>query len=118
MNIEKYKNLVETLPKESEELWFEYNLEVNKILQENQELKINCNIGNENLNFYREENKKLINQQKEFIEYMENEINKWHYNYDSYNFEYEMDEPIAEELLEEILSKYKEIIGVNNENNT
>ena len=39
MDKEKYKNLIETLPKESEELWFEYNLEVNKILQENQKYK-------------------------------------------------------------------------------
>ena len=36
---DKYTKLIETLPKESEELWFEYNLEVNKILQENQKLK-------------------------------------------------------------------------------
>ena len=39
MDKEKYKNLIETLPKESEELWFEYNLEVNKILQENKKYK-------------------------------------------------------------------------------
>jgi hypothetical protein len=32
----KYKKLVDTLPKESEDLWFEYNLAVNKIIQENQ----------------------------------------------------------------------------------
>ena len=35
----KYKKLVDTLPKESEDLWFEYNLAVNKIIQENQQLK-------------------------------------------------------------------------------
>lgn len=34
----KYKKLVNTLPKESEDLWFEYNLAVNKIIQENQQL--------------------------------------------------------------------------------
>ena len=27
--------------------------------QENQQLKVNCNIGNENLNFYRQENQQL-----------------------------------------------------------
>lgn len=52
-----------------------------------------------------------LNQQKEFIKYLEEEINKWHYNYDSYNFEYEMAEPPAEELLENALSRFKEIIG-------
>lgn len=53
----------------------------------------------------------LHNQQKEFIEYLENEINKWHYNYDNYTYEYELEEPTAEELLQTVLSKYKEIIG-------
>ena len=51
------------------------------------------------------------NQQKEFIEYLENEISKWHYNYDSNTYEYELEEPPAEELLVSALSKYKEIIG-------
>ena len=51
------------------------------------------------------------NQQKEFIEYLENEISKWHYNYDSNTYEYELEEPPAEELLVSSLSKYKEIIG-------
>ena len=54
----KYEKLVDTLPKESEDLWFEYNLAVNRIIQENKELKRNCNIGNENLSFYRQENKR------------------------------------------------------------
>lgn len=36
---DKYKKLVDTLPKESEDLWFEYNLAVNKIIQENHQLK-------------------------------------------------------------------------------
>lgn len=53
-------------------------------------------------------------QQKEFIKYLEDEINKWHYNYDSYNYEYEVEEPTAEELANKILQKYKEIIGGNN----
>lgn len=51
------------------------------------------------------------NQQKEFIKYLENEISKWHYNYDSNTYEYELEEPPAEELLVSSLSKYKEIIG-------
>lgn len=50
---------------------------------------------------------KLLNQQKEFIEYLENEIdicNDW----DRYKIL----------VVNEILSKYKEIIGVSDENNT
>ena len=54
---------------------------------------------------------KFRTQQKEFIKYLEDEINKWHYNYDSYNYKYEVEEPTAEELANEILQKYKEIIG-------
>ena len=46
------------------------------------------------------------NRQKEFINYLENEINKWNYNY-----EYEVEEPTAEELANKILQKYKRIIG-------
>lgn len=53
----------------------------------------------------------LETQQKEFIKYLEDEINKWNYNYDSYNYEYEVEEPTAEELANKILQKYKRIIG-------
>ncbi len=53
----------------------------------------------------------MKNQQKEFIEYLEEEISKWHYNYDSNTYEYELEEPPAEELLVSALSKYKSIIG-------
>lgn len=55
---------------------------------------------------------KVEKQQKEFIKYLEDEINKWNYNYDSYNYEYEVEEPTAEELANKILQKYKRIIGV------
>ena len=68
-------------------------------------------LQNERVPYTNEYVAKLENQQKEFIEYMENEINKWHYNYDSYTYEYELEEPTAEELLQTVLSKYKEIIG-------
>lgn len=51
------------------------------------------------------------NQQKEFINYLEEETSKWHNNYDSYNYEYEIEEPTAEELVNEILQKYRSIIG-------
>ena len=54
---------------------------------------------------------KIETQQKEFIKYLEDEMSKWHNNYDSYNYEYEVEEPTAEELINKILQKYKEIIG-------
>lgn len=54
-------------------------------------------------------------QQKEFIKYLEDETSKWHNNYDSYNYEYEIEEPTAEELVNEILQKYKSIIRVSDE---
>lgn len=57
------------------------------------------------------------NQQKEFIKYLEDETSKWRNNYDSYNYEYEIEEPTAEELVNEILQKYREIIGVSDEIN-
>lgn len=55
-------------------------------------------------------------QQKAFIKYLEDETSKWHNNYDSYNCEYEVEEPTAEELANKILQKYKSIIGVSDEN--
>lgn len=83
------------LKKQFEELkdkinWYE-NFEINKTIDD---LRIKHN-----------------NQQKEFIKYLEEEISKWHYNYDSNNYEYELEEPPAEELLVSALSKYQEIIG-------
>lgn len=70
---------------------------------------------------------KLENQQKEFIEYLENEI----YSIEpkgtgiNYNCEYDSEEDYISAMKEqsklntfkEILSKYKEIIGVSDENN-
>lgn len=58
------------------------------------------------------EKDKKETQQKEFIKYLEDEISKWHNNYDSYNYEHEVEEPTAEELVNEILQKYKKIIGL------
>lgn len=70
-----------------------------------------------------DENNKLINQQKEFIKYLEEEILKntpkarWkHYNEDGFN-DYDVENGYYIEnqpvnvTLKEILSKYKEIIG-------
>ena len=74
-----------------------------------------------------DENIKYKNQQKEFILYLENEI----YSIEpkgtgiNYNCEYDSEEDYISAMkeqsklntLKEILSKYKEIIGVSNENN-
>ena len=54
----------------------------------------------------------LETQKKEFINYLEEETSKWHNNYDNYNYEYEIEEPTAEELIKKILQKYKEIMGL------
>ena len=74
-----------------------------------------------------EENTKLINQQKKFIDYLENGI----YSIEpkgtgiNYNCEYDseedyinaMEEQSKLDTFKEILSKYREIIGVSDENN-
>lgn len=69
------------------------------------------NVVNEEFRECAEENLKLLNRQLKFIKYLKDEQNKWHYNYDVHNYEYEIEEPTAEELLTTILLKYKEIIG-------
>jgi hypothetical protein len=45
---------------------------ITNLQQENEELKRNCNIGNENLSFYRNENKELHNKIDKAIEYIKN----------------------------------------------
>lgn len=66
-----------------------------------------------------EENEKLKEQleeketqQKEFIEYLENKINDWSSDDD---IDYEVVEPIPQEIFEDVLLKYKKIIGVKDE---
>ena len=120
---EKYLNAVtdyETTMFEKEQL----NSLVNSCQEEIRQLKKQLEENKDKINWYEnfEINKtidklriKHNNQQKEFIEYLENEINKWHHNYDSYNYEYEIEEPTAEELLQTSLSKYQEIIGVSDD---
>ena len=135
--------------------------EIENLQQENQELKRNCNIGYENLNFYREENQSLKkqleeyenelekadsitqscifngkkeseisfrkclnmlekhkNQQKEFIEYLEDLIkqNETVVEVSKYGLPKNCSKLLID-FYKEILSKYKEIIGdVKNEN--
>ena len=95
----------------TKELFEELDLTIAELRKENQELKKQLEnkyekIGTLTGELLYEENTKLINQQKEFIKYLEDEINKWNYNY-----EYEVEEPTAEELANKILQKYKSIIG-------
>lgn len=88
--------------------------------------ELNC-IGNfpqkdiaESIKFILKENRELKNQQKEFIEYLENEIQKQK-DYGA-SFGLFIDRDISEHISEKIetcqdfLSKYKEIVGGKNEN--
>ena len=66
-----------------------------------------------------EENTKLINQQKEFINYLEDEKDRLiketcHYYIDSFDRQHAVNETIYDEV-DVILQKYKSIIGENNE---
>lgn len=61
---DKYAELIKTLPEDSQELWFEYNLAVNRILQENANLQ-------ERVDKLQQENKS----QKEIIDKAINFIN-------------------------------------------
>ena len=100
--------------------------------QENQSLKKQLEkkyskIGTLTNEVLYEENTKLINQQKEFIDCMENKI----YSIEpkgtgiNYNCEYDseedyinaMEEQSKLDTFKEILSKYREIIGISDENN-
>lgn len=54
-----------------------------------------------------EENKKYKNQQKEFIKWLEDYLNLFDYR--------DIDEQAGYDMLEEILQKYKEIIGVSDD---
>lgn len=121
-NYDKYKVLKEELKaprfeNEDEEIeWFTIQLyglykQSYRLRKENQDLKekiILLKAAEPML-----ELKKMIENDKsqKFIKYLEDEINKWHSNFDNYDFEYETEEPSSESLLNEILSKYKEIIG-------
>jgi hypothetical protein len=71
--------------------------------------------------YLEEENKKYKNQQKEFISYLENEKDRLarecsHIYEDSLGKTRLVNEDIFNEVYT-ILSKYKEIIGISNENN-
>lgn len=94
---------------------------IDQIIKENQELKKKLEnkyekVGTLTSELLYEENTKLINQQKKFIKYLEDEI-KFYKNRDSYmvadiHGSYDLND-IELKLLEEILQKYKEITGVS-----
>lgn len=90
---------------------------INQIVKENKKLKKQQEnkyekVGTLTSELLYEENTKLINQQKKFIKYLEDEI-KFYKNKDSYmvadiHGSYDLND-IELKLLEEILQKYKEI---------
>lgn len=101
-----------TFKSKEAEIIFDLTLENDELRLKNQELKKQVeNYKKLGFKYLQDKNNDLETQQKEFIKYLEDEINKWNYNYDSYNYEYEVEEPTAEELANKILQKYKSIIG-------
>lgn len=94
---------------------------VKTLLQENQELKSQLEnkyskIGTFTNEVLYEENTKLINQQKEFISYLENEMKSWTEAInEEHDYELVQEFALKCNIYEEILSKFKEIMGVSNE---
>lgn len=130
MNEEELKLLdkIEELPKE-------LNIEIRGLIlsevclrKENQQLKEQLNKKYENVGtltseILYEENTRLINQQKEFIEWLEQKVKKYTPNLrvselDEFGYRVaqyinaEVYEIPPEDVVKEVLSKYKEIIGV------
>ena len=125
--IKKIKEINAIVP--NEYFFLEYNKCVCDILEENQELKEQLEVGKEQYNDLVEEKEKIQeqlssntlqfeNQQKEFIEWLEEKIPRsscigedgfgriQYESYESKNIYYEINK---------ILLKYKEIIGVKDE---
>lgn len=103
---DKCENMEELYDKFYYPLLVEYNELKKQVEQYQEEVCI--------LDMRTDENIKYKNQQKEFINYLEDEI-KFHKNRDSYMVvdifgSYDLND-IKLKLLEEILKKYKEIIG-------
>ena len=90
---------------ETEEQAFEFLKYIKNLQQENKELKKQLEnkyekIGTLTGELLYEENTKLINQQKEFIKYLEDESKKIYRDFG-----------LRQNIFREILQKYKEIIG-------
>lgn len=100
----------------------------NELLKENQELKKQLKpnyyvTGLEGtLKEYQQEMKNVAIQQKEFINYLENEIKLYENDIQNFKKDYKVyfslinDLRVSKAKIEEILQKYKEIIGVSDEN--
>ena len=123
-DVSKFVNDINKLQKELNE----ENLECSKYAIENQELKEQVEECKDKINWYEnfEVNKTIDQlrlkhniQQKEFIKYLEDKIKKYK-EYDRTGFP--KDVVIANDLvlnsLQHTLQKFKEIIGVSDENNT
>lgn len=103
------------------ELFEEYDLTVAELNKENQELKKQLEQYEEEvciLDMMTDENIKYKNQKKEFIKYLEDEINKLKEQIKNYDIWHEVGTDIDFLILKkqfylEILQKYKEIIGVS-----
>ena len=113
-----------------------WNSKYNEVFDENRMLKKQVEerpkeyvfIGNAQnktrdfINQITKDNKEFKNQQKEFIKYLEDEINKIKEQIKNYDIWHEVGTDINYLILKkqfniEILSKYKSIIGVSDENN-
>lgn len=129
--LEFYKDLSEQLQQKNQELkkqleehnlalenlayWKgknESKMKINRLRKENQELKKQLEkkyekVGTLTGELLYEENTKLINQQKEFIRWLEQNIENEEYCYLSQN----PSERCRKDVFEEVLSKYKEIVG-------
>lgn len=115
-----YPLLVEykELKKQVEELSKNYNLDIPGIyiVSRNDEI---IRLDKKALQYLRsleQKNYKLENQQKEFIKYLEDEINKLVKEYGNYVYDDYSEEKGKYDSYQEILQEYKEIIGVSDEN--
>lgn len=97
--------------------------EIADLEQKNKELKKQLEnkyekVGTLTSELLYEENTKLINQQQEFIKYLEDKIKKLENNHEHLVVDmfgsYDLND-IELKLLKEILQKYKETIGVSND---
>ena len=76
---------------------------IDELQQENKQIKIQISAREEVCYRLEEENKKYKNQQKEFIKWLEDYLNLFDYR--------DIDEQTGYDMLEEILQKYRSIIG-------
>ena len=115
--LKERKRLCKKLEKSFSEEEYDYAVtEKIALKKENQELKKQLEkkyekVGTLTGELLYEENTKLINQQKEFIEWLKQNIENEEYCYLSQN----PSERCRKDVFEEVLSKHKEIIGVKDE---